>query len=526
MGKVLVSDPLAQEGVDFLRQSVEVDVRLKMSPQELLDVIGQYDALVVRSETKVNSQVIEAGRNLRAIGRAGVGVDNIDVEAATRRGIIVVNAPTSVTDAAAEHTIALMLAMARHIPHANQSVKAGEWQRSRFLGVEVRGKTLGLIGMGNIGREVAFLAKGLRLAVVAYDPFVSTDFASRNGIRLVTLDELLREADFISIHVPLTPSTRGIIGAKELSLVKPTARLINCARGGLVDEEALLKALEDGRLAGAALDVFAQEPPVGSALLASPKIVATPHLGASTEEAQVTAAVDVAGQVIAALRGEFVKYAVNAPALPPEAAAVLGPLIDLGERLGRLFCQLGSAQLDSIEVVYNGEISDLNTTPVKAALVKGILEQVSEEPVNLVNALLLAKSRGLQIVEEKSTEAVENYTSLITLRVPGARGIGELAGTVVRDRPHIVRINHHWVDIVPSSGYLLFTDHDDRPGVIGKVATLLGRAGVNISYIQASRVEPRGEQMMVLGVDDQISDDVFREVLQISEIRSARVVKF
>lgn len=523
--RVLVSDALAEEGISLLRQEVDTDVRLKMTPDQLLDVIGEYDALVVRSETKVTGAVIEAGKKLRVVGRAGVGVDNIDVEAATRRGIIVVNAPTAVTAAAAEHTIALMLALARHIPEADRSVKAGEWQRSRFLGIEVRGKALGLVGIGNIGREVAHLAKGLRMRVLGYDPFVSADYASRLGIELMPLQELLQTADFISVHVPLTQSTQGMIGASELALVKPTARLINCARGGIVDEVALLKALNEGQLAGAALDVFSQEPPVGSPLLASPKVVVTPHLGASTEEAQVTAAIEVVGQVLAALRGEAVKYAVNAPAMPPEQLAVLGPYVDLAEKVGQLFNQLGSAQLSSIEIVYNGEIADLNTAPVKASLVKGLLESVCEDPINVVNSLLFAKARGVQIVEEKSTECVENYTSLVTLRVPGAKGVREIGGTVVRGRPHIVRIDQHWVDVVPTGGYLLFTEHQDRPGVIGKVATLLGDAGINISFIQASRVNGQDEQIMVLGVDEPVSGEVFRKILQISDIRSAKVVK-
>lgn len=525
MVRVLVSDPLAEEGIALLRQGSEVDIRLKMSQSELLDVIGRYDALVVRSETKVNSAVVEAGGNLRVVGRAGVGVDNIDVEAATRRGIVVVNAPAAVTAAAAEHTIALMLALARHIPQANQSVKSGEWQRSRFLGIEVRGKALGLVGIGNIGGEVARLAKGLRMQVHAFDPFVSPEYAARIGIELMPLEELLRAADFISVHVPLTASTRGMIGTKELSLVKPTARIINCARGGIIDEAALVEALEQGKLSGAALDVFSKEPPVGLPLLASSKVVATPHLGASTEEAQVTAAIDIANQVLAALRGQPVKYAVNVPAMPPEALAVVGPYIGLAEKLGQLFNQLGSAQLGAIEVVYNGEIADWNTAPIKASLVKGLLESVQEEPVNLVNSLIFAKDRGLQIVEAKSTETIENYTNLVTLRVPGAKGISELSGTVVRAKPHIVRINGHWVDVVPSGGYLLFTEYADRPGVIGKVAMLLGNAGINISFIQASRIEQYGEQMMVLGVDEPISDEVFKRVLQIDEIRSAKIAE-
>ncbi|MCL5962093.1 MAG: phosphoglycerate dehydrogenase [Chloroflexi bacterium] len=530
--KVLVTDALAEEGVDLVRQFCDVEVRRGLRPEQLIDIIPGCDGLLVRSETKVTPAVIEAGRDLKVIGRAGVGVDNIDLEAATMRGIVVLNAPTSVTGAASEHTIALLLAMARHVPDASQSTKSGEWKRSRFIGVEVRGKTLGLVGLGNIGAQVAQMAQGLRMSVVGFDPYVSADHAARMGIGLVSLEALLATSDFISIHVPLTPSTRGFIGRKELQMAKRGARLINCARGGLVDESALLEALDEGWLAGAALDVFAQEPPVGSPLLKHPKLIATPHLGASTEEAQVTAAIDVANQVIAVLSGQGARYAVNAPTMRPETMAILGPYVELGEKLGQLFTQLADAQLSTIEVVYNGELADYDTLPVKAGLVKGLLESACEEPINLINALPMAKSRGIQIVEAKSTETIENYTNLVTLRVPGARGVRELAGTVVRKKPHVVRINHHWVDVVPSGGFLLFTEHRDCPGVIGKVASLLGAAGVNISFIQASRVEPngeqsepRGQQIMALGVDDFVSDEVYASILQIEEIRSAKRVK-
>ncbi|MBI4321943.1 MAG: phosphoglycerate dehydrogenase [Chloroflexi bacterium] len=525
MVRILVSDPIAEEGIAVLQERADVDVRLGLKPEQLLDVIHSYQALVVRSETKVTSPVVDAGENLRVIGRAGVGVDNIDVEAATRRGIVVVNAPTAVTVAASEHTVALMLALARHIPRANESLAAGEWQRSRFVGVEVRGKILGLVGLGNIGTEVARMALGLHMRVVGYDPFVSPEYASKLGVDLLSLEDLLKTADFISVHVPLIPSTRGLIGSRELSLVKPTARLINCARGGLVDEDALRVALDEGRLAGAALDVFALEPPTGSPLLSCPKVIATPHLGASTQEAQITAAVEVARQVLAVLADQPATYAVNAPRIRPETMELLAPYCDLAQKLGQLFAQLSESQVGTVEIIYNGEIAEYDAAPVKAALVKGLLESVCEEPVNLVNALVLAKARGIRIVEGKSTDPVESYTSLVTLRVPSTTGVSELAGTVVRGRPHIVRINRHWVDVVPTGGYLLFTDHYDRPGVIGKVATLLGAAGINISFIQASRSAPQAEQMMILGVDEPIADEVYDQILAVAEIRAARVVK-
>lgn len=523
--KVLVCDRIAEDGIKILRQGADVDVRIGLSADELRDIVAQYDALVVRSETKVTESIIEAASRLQVIGRAGVGVDNIDVEAASRKGIVVVNAPTSNTIAAAEHTIALMMALARRVPQAHASLRSGEWQRSRFMGVEVRGKTLGIIGLGRIGGEVARRAQGLLMQVVGYDPFVSAELASRLGISLVSLEELLKVSDFVTLHTPLTASTRGLLGRRELALMKPTAYVINCARGGLIDEDALAEALEEGRLAGAALDVFVQEPPKDSPLLRSEKVVATPHLGASTKEAQVGVAVDVASQVLAVLRGEPAMYAVNAPAFLPEAMAALGAYLPVAEMVGSLFSQLQEGQLGPLEILYSGVVAEHDTTPLTAAVLKGLLQPVSEEHVTLMNAMLLAKGRGLVVREQKSSESVENYTNLICLRSGLTGGVREVAGTMVNGRPHIVRLNDYRVDFVPTDSYILFGEHTDRPGIIGRVGTIMGRADINISFMQVGRKIARGRAMMILGLDDPIPDEVLAEVRAIEDIGNIRVVR-
>lgn len=527
MLRVLVCDPLAPEGVERLREHAAVDVRTGLKPEQLAEVVGAYDGLVVRSQTQVTARVIEAGAKLRVVGRAGVGVDNIDVEAATRKGIVVVNAPMAVNVAAAEHALALMLALARHIPQADASLRAGRWERGRFVGVELRGKTLGVVGLGNIGSELARRAAALEMRVLAFDPFVSDDYARRLGADLVPLETLIREADFISAHVPLTPATRGLIGERELAMAKPGVRLINCARGGIVDERALLAALESGKVAGAALDVFAEEPPHGNPLLAHPRVVVTPHLGASTEEAQVSAAVDVAEQVVAVLQGQPARYAVNVPALRPEALAALAPYLKLAETLGRLLAQLDAGPFGRLEISYSGELAGEDTAPLRAAAVYGLLREALPERLNLVNALLIARNRGLRVVERKSEEPADSYANLITLDVDGDGFVRRVAGTVINGEPHIVGLDDYRIDVATGPEYLLFCHHVDRPGVIGRIGMLLGNHDVNISFMQVGRRQPRGDAMMVLGLDEPISegDELFKRILEAGDIQTAKLVR-
>ena len=522
--KVLIADPIAEEGIEALRAHVEVDVRLGLGRDELIAAIGDYEAIVVRSETKVSAEVIEAGRKLQVIGRAGVGVDNIDVDAATRRGIVVVNAPAGNIVSAAEHTIALMLAMARYIPQANAQLRSGVWRRYDFLGIEVRNKTLGIIGLGNVGSEVARRAKGLEMRLIAHDPFVSIEYARNLGVELVSLKELLKESDFITLHTPLTEATRGLIGAKELAMVKPTVRFINCARGNIIDEGALFNAVEEGRVAGAAFDVFAEEPAIESILFNSDKILVTPHLAASTAEAQATIALDVAEQIIAVLKGQPARYSVNAPLISPETLSVVAPFLGVAQQVGRLLSQLAEGQMSTIAITYEGEIANYDTAALKAAIIGGLLEAISEERVNLVNANIIAQRRGLKVTEHKDP-ICEIYGNLITLEVTTSAGVTTAAGTVMRGEPHIVRVNSYWIDVVPSGGYFLFSDHRDRPGLIGTVVTILGNADINISSMQLGRLEPRGPALLVLALDEPIGDEQREQLLSIPDIYTIKLVK-
>ncbi|MGQ9733398.1 MAG: phosphoglycerate dehydrogenase, partial [Candidatus Zipacnadales bacterium] len=507
---VLVTEPLAHEALVLLREEVQVDVREGLAQAQLAEIIEGYEGLIVRSATRVTEALIRTGKRLQVIGRAGIGVDNIDLDAATRRGIVVVNAPAGNTIAVAEHTIGLMLSLARHIPQADAMLRAGRWEKKNLTGVEVRGRILGVIGLGQIGTAVARRAIGLEMEVIAHDPFVSVDRAAREGVRLVTLEELLRTADFISIHAPLTDRTRGMIDAQALTLVKPTARLINCARGGIVDEAALVEALESGRLAGAALDVFEHEPLTDSPLLRNGRVILTPHLGAATEEAQLSVALEIAKQVLDVLNGLPPHYPVNAPFLASEELEELGPYIDLAQRLGSFYAQVAGNNLVRLEMTYGGDVAERNTELLRAALLVGLLSSISEEPLNLVNATVIAQSRGLMLVEHKTPQA-ENFAGLITLRASTTQGERVLAGTVMRGEPHIVCIDEYWLDFV-AEGLLLVSEHIEQPGIIGRMGTLLGNAGINISFVQVGRRQRGGPGVMVLGIDDPLSPEVLAQV--------------
>jgi D-3-phosphoglycerate dehydrogenase / 2-oxoglutarate reductase len=518
--RVLVTDPIAEDGLTELRRFAEVDVKLGLSGPDLLRAVAEYEALVVRSETRVTAEVIHAGSRLQVIGRAGVGVDNIDMDAATQHGVLVVNSPTGNTIAATEHTLAMLLALARNIPQAYGSLKAGEWQRSRFVGSEVRGRTLGILGLGKIGFEVAKRARGFEMELIGYDPYISAEQARAAGIELLSVPEIMRRADFITVHTPLTPATTNLVGEKELALAKPSLRIINCARGGIINEEALAKAVEEGRIAGAAIDVFTREPATDNVLVKSDgKIIVTPHLGASTEEAQIAVAVDVARQIEEVAQGKQPRFAVNAPGVLPEELEFLRPFMLLAEKLGRLYTQLTEGQIGPIELTVGGDAAAHETAPITTAVLKGILEATSDQKVNGVNAGVLAKARGLSVTEKRVYD-IPTYESLVTLQVADTL----VAGTVEYGEPRIVQMNRYRVDL-PASGIWLLARHRDQPGMIGKVGSLLGDSDVNISGMQVGRLTARGDDsMMILIVDDPVSDDVLARVRAIPGVGETRLV--
>ncbi len=523
--KVLVTDLLSEEGLGILRQSgIQVDARIGIKPEEIVSIIGDYDALLVRSQTKVTADIIQAGKNLQVIGRAGVGIDNIDVEAATRCGVIVVNAPTANTVSAAEHTIALMLSLARQVPQANASLKSGQWKRNDFVGVELRDQTLGIIGLGNVGSEVARRMRPFGMKLLGYDPFVSSDHASKLQIQIVPLEQIYRESDFITLHIPLNAQTKGLIGAKEIGMMKPTVRLINVARGGLMDDNALVAALKEKRVGGVAIDVFEKEPTTQSPLFEFSNVIVTPHLGASTTEAQVTAAKDVAEQVVEVFRGEPARYAVNAPFIPATTLAMLVPYCRVANLLGKLVHQLAEGQVNSIHIKYDGEISNHDTNVLKAAVIGGLLEGLSEERINIVNANLVAARRGLSVTEHKDA-ACQNYSSLITVEVTASGGPVTVGGTVLNGECHIVRVNNYWLDIVPTGAYFLFSDHRDRPGLIGAVGKITGDADINISSMHLGRLKSRGEALLVLALDEPLHEKQRQQILAIPDVYTVKVVK-
>lgn len=512
MDRILVTEPIAEEGLARLRNVAQVDVltHLEKDRAALMAALPPYDALLVRSGTKVSAEVLAAGTRLRVVGRAGTGVDNIDVGAATRQGIMVVNAPASNNVAVAELTIGLILALARRVPQAHMSLQSGKWERSKFMGFEVRGKTLGLIGLGRIGTEVARRARGLEMQVVAYDPVVSTERAGQIGVTLLSLDDVLAQSDFVSVHVPLVEATRNLINTERLTRMKPTAYLINAARGGIVDEEALLEALERHQIAGAALDVYEKEPPGAHPLFGHPLMITLPHLGASTLEAQALTGVDVAEGVIDALAGRVPRYVVNAPYVEPEQQGILAPYSELGRKLGLLCTNLITDPVRAYEIEYCGELAHVETAPVRLSILQGLLIGVCEQRVTPVNAPLLARERGLRY-HERNTPQAENYAGMLVLRAETSDGLHEFAGTVLRGIPHVVQLDNYWVTFAPS-GSLLLTYHRDRPGMIGMVGTMLGEADVNISAMDVGRISPRNQSLMVLTLDDPVPTAVLEQV--------------
>ncbi|MEN9239922.1 MAG: phosphoglycerate dehydrogenase [Thermostichales cyanobacterium SZTDM-1c_bins_54] len=524
MPKVIVTDPIDQVGIDILSQVAHVDVRLKLSPEELLKVIGDYDAIMIRSGTRVTAEVIAAGSRLKVIGRAGVGVDNVDIPAATRAGIIVVNSPEGNTIAAAEHTVALMMSMSRYVAAAHASLKAGLWERQQYVGVEVYNKTLGIVGLGRIGCHVAHIARAMGMKILAYDPYLSAERAEQVGARLVELETLFKLSDYITLHVPKTPETTNMINAQTIALMKKGVRIINCARGGLIDEQALYEGIRSGQVAGAALDVFAQEPLGDSPLLTLGKeVTLTPHLGASTEEAQINVAVDVAEQIRDVLLGLPARSAVNIPGLKPEVLQELKPYLDLAETLGNLVGQLAGDRVSQFEIRLQGDLAEKNGQPIIVASLKGLLTLALRERVNYVNALLEAKERGIRVVETRDP-SLKDYSSSIELIAHGPNGARSVAGALIGGKEvRVIEIDGYPINVPPSAN-MLMTLHRDVPGLIGQIGTLLGAYNVNIASMQVGRKIIRGDAVMVLSLDDPLPDGVIEQILQVPGIRDAFVV--
>lgn len=522
--RILVLDGVKEAGVTALqRPGWQVDIRSEhWTESELISRIRIYDAMIVRSATKVTAAVIEAAHSLKVIGRAGVGVDNIDLEAATRRGVVVVNAPDGNTIAAAEHSIALMLALARNIPQGDASLRKGHWERKRLVGVELRHKTLGILGLGRIGSAVAHRAQAFGMFCLGYDPYISVEQANRLGVELVSLDSLLERSDFITIHMPLTDDTRHLLDADALSRVKQGVRIINVARGGIVDETALAEAVKAGKIAGAAVDVFEQEPVVSSPLLDCPNVVLTPHLGASTEEAQLHVAVDVAQAIASFLDGGLPNNAVNMTTMAPEVMERLAPYIQLAEKLGAFLAQVAGG-ISRLRVTYSGALVDWKTGPITTSILKGMLERIVDDHVNLVNADYLTRRRGIK-VEIVHRGNGDDYHNRIAVEAETAEGSVTIAGSVFQpDSPRIVEISGYRVDAVPA-GHMLVAPHQDRPGIIGKVGTILGEAGINIATMQVGRKEQGGSAVMVLGTDTALPANVLDAICQIEGIHGAKQV--
>lgn len=523
--KLLVSDSLSERGLEILRgvKDLQVDVLDGVTPARLKEVIKDYDALIVRSGTKVTREVIEQAKKLRVIGRAGVGLDNVDVEAASECGIIVMNAPEGNTIATAEHTLSLILALARNIPPANEALRQNRWDRKELMGVELYGKILGIVGLGRIGSEVAKRAQSFGMQIIAYDPFLSAEKASKMEVELVSFEELLKRSDFITVHTPLTKETKHMISTREFELMKKGVRILNCARGGIIDEKALEQAVQSGKVAGAALDVFEKEPPKDHPLLKLDQVIATPHLGASTTEAQENVAVDIAKQVVDVLLDRGIRNAVNYPSVDGEVLKVIRPYLKLAENIGALQAQLADGRIQYVKVRYSGETTNYDTSPITVALVKGLLTPIMGETVNYVNAQVLAKGRGIKVIESKTTE-VEEFANLIATEVKTDQLRSIVEGTLfTKDNPRIVKIDEFYVDAVPQ-GYMVMTFNKDVPGIIGTIGTILGRNHINIAGMTFGRRKPGGRAITVLNVDSPVPDEVLRELSSADNIYDARLI--
>ncbi|NLI74031.1 MAG: phosphoglycerate dehydrogenase [Euryarchaeota archaeon] len=524
MYKLLVTDPLSEEGLEMLRKGgqVQVDVRPSIPHDELLTILADYDALVIRSGTKVTAEVIEAGKNLKVVGRAGVGVDNVDVKAATRRGILVMNTPSANIISAAEHTMAMMLSLARNIVWADASLKKGEWKRSKFTGIELNGKTLGIIGLGRVGGEVAKRAKSFQMKLIGYDPYIPQQAAVKMGVRLVSLEQLVEEADIITVHAALTPATHHLINRELISKMKPNALIINVARGELIDEDALYDALSGKKIAGAALDVYEREPPVGSKLLTLGNAVLTPHLGASTKEAQEKVSVEMAEAVKMFLLDKKITNAVNAPVRGMDPKVL--PFISVAERLGAFAVQLTDAPVAKIQVTYSGDLANVDTRMLTVSALMGVLSNLSGEHPNIINAESIAREKGIQIVEVKS-EGSERYVNMISVSLHSGEGEREVRGTAFpATEPRLLGIDGFDLDM-PLDGDFLLSIHADVPGIVGRVGTLLGSKGVNIARMGLGREQKGGKALLLISVDNPVEANIVKEMRSIREFQEIRTVQ-
>jgi len=524
--KVLIADPLSEQGLELFRNEsdIEVDVKTGLKPEELIQIIGGYEAIVVRSETKVSADIIESGKKLKVIGRAGVGLDNVDVPAATRKGIIVMNVPGGNTISTAEHTMSLLLSLTRNIPQAYASMKEGKYERKKFTGAELNRKKLGIIGLGRIGQEVAKRAEAFGMEILGFDPFISQDKAEQLGVRIVQFEDLIKESDYITVHVPLTKETKGMIGEKEFALMKKGIRLINCARGGLYDEKALYENLKSGKVSGAAFDVFETEPPTADhPLLTLGNFICTPHLGASTKEAQIQVAIDMAQQIIDTLKGRTVRNACNIPAIDPEVLSQLSPYLVLAEKMGRFISQMADTRVDSLQIKYSGEVAGYNVAPLTVAILKGYLEPILQEGINYVNAPFIAKERGIKVVESKMAET-EDYATLLSISAHSDKKEFVVAGTLFgKHENRIVRIDDYWLDCIPE-GYVLVLKNNDVPGIVGHVGTLLAKYQINIAGMALGRNTKGGKALTALNVDEEPGKAILDDLRKLPNILEAKVV--
>ncbi len=532
--KVLVSDSLSKRGIELLEkeQGIDVDVNTGLSEDELIEVIGEYDALIIRSATKVTSRVLDAAKKLAVVGRAGIGLDNVDIKAATNNGVAVMNTPGGNVVTTAEHAFSLLLSLSRQIPQANMSMSSKKWEKKRFMGVEVFNKTLGIVGLGRVGSVVVRLAQAMRMKVVVYDPFISLQLAKRMEVEVVELDELLKKADFITVHTPLTKDTRHLFNESTFSKMKKGVRIVNCARGGIVDEEALLKAIDDGIVAGAALDVFENEPPApDSAITKNPKIVCTPHLGASTVEAQDNVAIAVAEQIIDLLKTGTIRNAVNAPSVSEEILSEIGPYLKLAERLGKTIAQLSSMRLEELEITYSGNVLDKDISLITIAAIKGILENSMRDQVNYVNAPVVASRRNIQINEIKDNTS-NDYTSMVTVTInpdsaekANGKGFFSISGNLGRDQEaRVVALNGFPIEIELSNNAIIISNKD-VPGVIGSICGVLGEAGKNIASMNLGRDPGRNSAISIINVDQNVEDEVINKISRTKDVTYVKLVR-